>query len=102
MISSLSFSQLLALYSWFPVAALLMFLLLIARFYEKFSGKRMYFQAFFVPLMLYGVAAVRYASIDGIVGDPFGDSALAAAGLTLIPLCVMIYWRMVRQRQDQR
>jgi hypothetical protein len=99
MLSSLSLSQLLALYSWFPLAALLLMLLLIARFYEKFSGKRMYFQAFFVPLVLFGAAALRYASIDGISGDVLGDLTLTVAGLTLLPLCVVVYWRMLRDHK---
>jgi glucose-6-phosphate-specific signal transduction histidine kinase len=100
MISSLSLSQLLTLYNWFPLAALLMFMLLIARFYEKFSGRRMYYQGFVLPLVLFGAAAVRYASIDAIAGDVLGDLALLTAGLTLTPLCLVVYWRMLRNKPD--
>lgn len=99
MLSSLSFSQLLALYSWFPLAALLLILLLIARFYEKFSGRRMYFHLFFVPLVLFGAAAARYASLDGISGDLLGDIMLMVAGLTLTPLCLVVYWQMLRDHK---
>lgn len=101
MISSLSFSQLLALYSWFPLAALLMIMLLIARFYAKFSGKRMYFQGFFIPVVFFGAAAARYASLDGIAGDSIGDAALMVAGLTLLPLCIVVYLRMLRKNIEQ-
>ncbi|MBC8097984.1 MAG: hypothetical protein H7Y11_00950 [Armatimonadetes bacterium] len=101
MISSLSLNQLLALYSWFPLAALLVFLLLIARFYEQFSGKRMMYGLFIVPLILFGVAAVRYASIEGIAGDEWADVALGVGGTVLLALCAMLYWRMLRAQRDR-
>ena len=96
MISSLSLNQLLALYSWFPLAALLTFMLLIARFYEKFSGKPMYFRGYFAPIILFGAAAVRYASKDIITNDPLADLALGLGGISLLVLCGVIYWRMLR------
>lgn len=102
MISSLSLNQLLALYSWFPLAALLMFTLLIARFYEKFSGQPMYFRAFFIPVILFGMAVVRYASIDSIVGDVWADAALISAGATLMGLCLVVYWRMLRDKVENQ
>jgi hypothetical protein len=102
LISSLSLNQLLALYSWFPLAALLMFMLLIARFYEKFSGNRMYFKGFVIPLILFGMAIVRYASVDGIVGDAIADVALISAGITLVTLCIVVYWQMLRSKLDDR
>jgi hypothetical protein len=88
-------NQLLALYAWFPLAASLLILLLIARFYEKFSGRKMYFRAFFLPVVLFGAAEVRYAYVGRIVGDMLGDLALTGAGLSLLILCGIIYVRML-------
>lgn len=97
MVSSLSFNQLLTLYSWFPLAALLMVMLLIARFYEKFSGSRMYFRGFFVLLVLFAAAAIRYTNLGDISGDVFGDLASGFAGILLSVLCLVVYWRMLRK-----
>lgn len=93
-------SQLLLLYTWFALAAVLFFLLLIARFYEKFSGERTYFRLFLVPMLLFGAAAVRYSSIDRIAHDALGDLFLAAAGLLLAWLCVRLYRRMTAGRSE--
>ena len=38
------------LYGWFILAALTLFLGLIARFYRKFSGERTFYPLFLVPL----------------------------------------------------
>jgi len=95
---SLSLNQFLVLYMWFPLAALLMFIFLIARFFEKFSGVQTYFRAFFVPVVLFGIGAVRYAGTEQIGGDPLGDVMMGIAGLTLLFLCTRLYWVMIVQR----
>ena len=59
---SSSLHQFLTLYSWFPLAALLLFLLLIARFYARFSGQRMYHWLYLVPMIGAGIVVVRSAS----------------------------------------
>ena len=93
--SPLSLGQALLLYTWFPLAALLIFQLLIARFYEKFSHKRTLFRLYIVPMLLFGVGAVRYSSIDRFGGDLLGDSVVAAGGLLLLFLCAWLYWQML-------
>lgn len=93
-------SQLLLLYTWFALAAVLFFLLLIARFYERFSGERTYFRLFIVPLLLFGAAAVRYSSIDRIAHDAFGDLFTAVAGLLLAWLCIHLYRLMTSGRSE--
>lgn len=98
---SLSINQFLALFLWFPLAALLSFLLLIARFYQKFSGERTYSRLFLVPVALFGGAAVRYASIDQVIGDPLGDILQAAAGVVLIALCLKLYQLMIVQQKNR-
>lgn len=86
------------LYTWFPLTALLFFLLLIARFYEKFSGQKTFFRWFFLPVVLFGVAAARYASIDQIAGDTIADLVSAMGGVVLTLLCVNLYRLMTSGR----
>jgi hypothetical protein len=97
-VTSLSINQLLTLYIWFPLAVLLFFLLMIARFYEKFSGQRTFFRWFFLPIVLFGVMAVRYASINRVAGDMLADAAGALAGIILIGLCANLYRLMTSGR----
>jgi hypothetical protein len=93
-VTPLSLNQLLTLYAWFPLATLLLFLLLIGRFYQKFSGERTFFRMFTVPILLFGTAAVRYASINAVMGDWIGDVLLASAGISLLCLSTVLYRRM--------
>jgi hypothetical protein len=97
--STAAFSQLLLLYTWFVLAAVLFFLLLIARFYQKFSGENTHFRWFILPIVLYGGAAMRYASIDHIGGDIPGDALLGSAGLVLAFLCIHLYRQMTAGRK---
>jgi hypothetical protein len=96
---SLSLNQFLALYIWFPLAVLLIFLLLIARFYQKFSGEQTFFRLFLVPLVFFGAAAVRYASVGQIAGDTLADVLLGVAGLILIALSLHLYRLMMSRGQ---
>lgn len=94
--ASLSANQILILYTWFALAWLLFFLLMIARFYQKFSGVRTHFRWFLAPIVLFGAAAVRYASIDRMAGDDLlGDGFSAAAGFILLALCALLYRLMI-------
>lgn len=86
------------LYIWFPLAALLFLLLLIARFYEKFSGEQTFFQLFTLPIVFFGAATVRYASINQMAGDAWGDILMALGGVTLIGLCLFLYRQMTAGR----
>ncbi len=94
----LSLNQFLMLYNWFPLAALLFLLLLIARFYEKFSGEQTYFRLFSLPIMLFGAATVRYASVNRMAGDGWADGLMAVGGVVLIALCLFLYRRMTAGR----
>jgi hypothetical protein len=95
-----SLHQFLVLYTWFPLAALLFFILLIARFYQKFSGQRMYFWYYGVVVVLFGVVAVRYASINIVIGDKFTDIVSMIAGGLLLLLCAILYWHMLRKKHQ--
>ncbi len=94
--AAVSITQFLTLYTWFPLAFVLVFLLLIARFYQKFSSCRTYFEWFAVPILLFGAATMRYASIDQLAGDIAGDILFGAAGIVLLVLSVLLYHRMTR------
>lgn len=96
--NTVSLNQFLVLFTWFPLAMLLMFLLLIARFYQKFSGESTYYRLFLVPVILYGAAGARYASISRMTGDIVGDLLLAVSGFTLIGLCLYLYRQMTTGR----
>ena len=56
-------------------------MLLIARFYEQFSDQRTYYVLYLIPLVLFGGSSVRYASVNQVSGDLFGDLMAAAAGM---------------------
>lgn len=96
----LALNQFLTLYSWFPLAALLGFLLLIARFYQKFSGKRTYFRWLLFPVVAFGVAAVRYAGLNRFTGDIFADLLLAGGGMTLVAFSLNLGRAMLKQREE--
>ena len=98
--SASALSQLLILYTWFVLAGVLAFLLLIARFYEKFSGQRTHFRLYLMPILLFGAAAVRYASIDQVAHDPYGDLLTASGGTLLAVLCLHLYRRMLSGRSE--
>lgn len=87
----------LSLYIWFPLVILLAMFLLIARFYQRFSGKQVGYGWFALPIILYGVANVRYASIQQMNGDLIGDVFYAAGGLALFFISTRLFRRMMRQ-----
>jgi hypothetical protein len=97
-VGAVSVSHFVMLFGWFALAALLLFLLLIARFYQKFSGQRTYFQWFAIPIVTFGAATVRYASIDQVAGDGLGDILTGFGGVVLGVLCVYLYKVMTRNR----
>lgn len=92
-----SLHQIFVIYTWFPLAALLFFMLLIARFYQKLSEVRMYFWFYLVPIVVYGIAAVRHASVRSISGDVIVDILMGLGGIVLILLSLRLYQKMIRQ-----
>lgn len=98
--SIVTINQFLLLYSWFAIAALIAFMLLIARFYQSFSGESTYFQLYAIPFVLFGVAAVRYASINQMMGDWLGDLSSGIGGMVLLFLSLRLYRLMTSGRGD--
>jgi hypothetical protein len=90
-----AFSQLIILYGWFLLVGLIVFLMLIARFYQRFSGEKTYYQLFLIPMMLFGVQVVRQTNF---VDDALGNVAAALAGVILLVLSIFLYWRMTGGR----
>ena len=99
---SLSLNQFLLLYTWFLTTALIVFLLLIARFYQHFSGKRTYYRFFLAPILLWGVFAVRYASVDALTRSTFADLTLGLGGVIMSVLCGNLYRLMLTSKKDAR
>lgn len=95
---SLSLNQLLTIYAWFPLVALLFIILLIARFYQKLTGDNTHYPLFGVPIVLYGVAAAHYADVNQVMDDATGDLLMFAGGLILALLCVALYRQMTTGR----
>lgn len=75
-------------------------MLLIARFYEKFSGKRTYYQAYIVPLVLFGGACARYSSQDALSNDVLGNLLLLVGGGVLSVLCLYLGRTMLSEQQE--
>jgi hypothetical protein len=98
-VTAITPNQILLLYVWFPLAVVIAILLLIARFYQRFSGDQTYYPLYLIPLVLFGAGAVRYASIDQIAGDGLGDLLMAAAGAMLIGLSALLYHQMTNGRK---
>ncbi|MBL8165450.1 MAG: hypothetical protein JNJ61_25940 [Anaerolineae bacterium] len=96
--AAVSLSQIVILYAWFPLALILLFLLLIARFYERSANERTFFGYFGVPIGLFGAGLIRYASVNAIAGDVLGDMLVGIGGLLLILLCLFLYHLMTRNR----
>lgn len=94
-----SLNQLFILYTWFLLAAFIFLFLLIARFYQNFSGENSHFRLFVVPIILFGAAAVRYTSIKQVTRDPLADLLSAAAGLILLWLSIGVYRQMTSGRE---
>ncbi|MGD2144920.1 MAG: hypothetical protein PVF54_10615 [Anaerolineae bacterium] len=76
--------QVLVVYSWVMIGALLFFLWSIARFYEKASGQRVWHRLLALPTMVLGAGAVWYLghNVD-FVGQPVADLFLFTAGVLL-------------------
>ena len=77
-------SSVLTIYIWGVVCILVYFLFLIARFYEKKSGRRSFYSFFLIPIVIFVTAAVKYAFLaPSIVGDFWGDLLHLIGGVVL-------------------
>jgi len=95
----LALHQFFVLYLWFVTAALLLFMASIARFYQRFSGKRMFAAWYAVPTVLFGASAVRYARQDLTTHDPITDLLLGLGGLILLGLSARLSLVMLNSKR---
>ena len=98
--------SILTLVPWVLVAGLVCFMIQIARFYQKkyaelykgSSGQRTYYVLFLVPLVLFPLAAVRYAFLSDFAGDWIGDVAFLVGGVILAALAYRLQQLMTGGR----
>jgi hypothetical protein len=93
-----SINQFLTIFTWFPLAALMSVLMLIARFYQKQSGQNTHYPWFLVPIMLYGAAAARASNVDLAFGDPLAAVLMFCGGIALATLCLILFRQMTLGR----
>jgi hypothetical protein len=93
-----NFVPLLVVLSWFALAVLITLMLLIARFYQNVSREKTHFRLFFVPLVLYGGASLRYAFLGRVGSDPLADLLTFIGGVVLAVMCIHLYNLMTTGR----
>ncbi len=92
-------NSILTIYTWGIVCILLFFLYAIARFYEQKSGRRSFYWAFFIPMALFALAAIRYVWLaPAIAGDVWADLLHFVGGITLSSLGFFLLKLMVGGR----
>jgi hypothetical protein len=99
--------SILTLVPWVLVAGLVFFLLQIARFYQtKYAelykgspGQRTYYPLFLVPMVLFVIAAGRYALQSDFAGDWVGDCAFLVSGIVLTALAYRLQRLMTGGRR---
>ena len=98
----------LVLYCWVVAAILILFLLLIGRFYEIRFHQRSYYQLMLVPIVLFVVAAVSDAFLINedwgnplldFVGETWPDLLLLVGGIVLAVLCYFLFRMMMASRR---
>jgi len=94
-VSADAFSRLVILYGWFLLVGLIVFLMLIARFYQRFSGEKTHFRLYLLPMLLFGAQAVRQTNFPH---DALGNLFAAVGGAILLALSIFLYWRMTAGR----
>lgn len=95
---SLNLNQALIIYAWFPLAALLTIMLLIARFYQNQAQERTFYPFFSVPIILFALSVAHGADVNRVLGDPVSDLLMFAGGLLLMGLVLVLYRRMTSGR----
>ena len=76
----------LTLYIWLVVGVLIIILHRVARSYQLTSGRRSYYQLFWLPVIFISLGALRYALQGALSGDVLGDGLMLIGGLLLMGL----------------
>ena len=76
--------QVLAIYAWAAIGALIVFLWRIASFYAKTSGQRVGHYLLILPMLLLAAGAIWYLTSGAeFIGQPIGDLLLFGGGVSL-------------------
>lgn len=92
-------SRFLLLYGAFATGAVLIFMYLIARFYQRSSGDVTHYRWFLLPIACLVMAFIHNASTHQLAGDLLSSLLLIAAGVVLLPLSVHLYRVMTHRRE---
>ena len=77
-------SSVLIIYTWAAICVIILFLFAIARFYEEKSGRRSYYSLFFIPVILFSIAAIIFVfPKPGITGHIWADLMRFLGGIIL-------------------
>jgi len=92
--------RLLHIYSFVVLCILILFLFLIARFYEKKARERTRYWLFLIPLLFYLISGIRYfLSSWDITGDQIGDISMTIGGALLLYLGHSLLTLMMGRRR---
>lgn len=79
--------RILTIYIGIAALVSILFLFLIARFYERKSGQRSYYELFIIPMALFAAGQVYNAWwANAYVGNGMGDGLWFLAGMAVISL----------------
>ncbi len=84
---------------WGIVAALLVIVFAIARFYQATSGQPSYYRGFLAPIGLFGLGALIYALKGDFSGDALGDGLMLTGSVVLIALAARLLRLMMGGRR---
>lgn len=91
--------QVLIVYSWVVIMALIAFLGRIAYFYEKTSGQRTGYCLLIIPALLLTAGAAYYMVRQGdFTGEPVGDLLLFGGGVLLSIFGYRLHAYMTEER----
>ena len=97
--SPISIRQFLLLYNVFLLIALVVFVLMIARFYQYNSGRKTHYMLFIPALAILAAGVIHDASLDQIHSDILSSLLSCIGGGMLIFLCIQLYRLMMRRKQ---
>ncbi|MCS7285555.1 MAG: hypothetical protein RMK30_00585 [Anaerolineae bacterium] len=91
--------NLLQLFSWTLFSLILVVVMFIARFYERKSGRRTFYQFYPLAIFLFLAAALIYTGKGGdFVGDFRGDVFFSLGGLLTSALAAYLFELMMGKR----
>lgn len=95
---------------WVGILLLQIIVMSIARFFERTSGQKTYYQLYLIAIGLTGISALRYLwrvfmvedRWPDFVGDPLANSFMFIAGLLLIGLSNTLHEKMMGGKANDR